>query len=1460
MSTVCLSTGSGFNCSSWNGPTVNTQNILAGDFSGDGVTDLLGHVSDTQWRMSRSAMASTDGLTQVSNGVGDVNTITYTVLTDSSVYTPNTGATYPLTEVTAPVQVVASVVGSNGVGGTLATTYKYGGLRTNFEERAALGFAWMESRQTQTGARVRTDYRQDGLYVGLPARVRKWSNTSLLSDSTFAYDCNAMGTTHCQASLIAAFAFPYQSSRIDKSWDLDGSILPQITTQTEYDGYGNATYVETLTSDGHRKVTRNTYTNDAYNWKLGRLTHAEVTSSAPGVPSQTRTAAFTYANGTGLLDKEVVEPNDATLCLVTQYAHDAYGNRTTSTVRNCNGSALEGAAEAPAPTGNPAFVSRTSSVQYDARGQFPIASTNALGHAETRTFDPATGNPLTLTGPNGLTTRWQYDALGRKTQEIRADGNRTRWTYSYCSGVNGGFAACPQHAQYLIEESPRSSNDTPNAPWVRSYYDLADRGIAVRTLGFDGSSEIWQQTEYDSLGRVARTSRPHFSAESPWWTRYEYDAIGRTTAVIQPNNTWTQTHYNGLTTRVTNALNQTEARTVNSQGQLISVQDAAYNTLTYKYDAQGNLLGTTNPNGNVTVLQYDLRGRKTQMTDPDMGVWKYTYNALGELIRQTDAKNQVTTLQYDRLGRMTQRVEPGLTSSWHYDTYKGGALGAQTACGKSIGKLCRAESSDSSYKRTYQYDDLGRPTQTQIAIAQVNYDTTLTYDAQGRVQSMEYPKPALALLPFAINYVYTELGYLKEIRDRTGNTVYWRAEQMDAEGRLKLQSYGNGHSKQHTYSPLTGYLTDIETQGGSIQSLSYEYDAIGNMTSRSDSRSLLTETFQYDILNRLKTATVNAPGITPITTSYDYDALGNMTGRSDLGSYVYNTGATAVRPHAVRQIELIMGGIRQYSYDANGNLTQDTGSADVIASRSITWTGYNQPERIQSGNTKLDFNYGPEHQRIQQKNTSGLLGALTTTYVHPDNAGGLHFEKDTQGLKTEHRYYIVAAGQLVAIAKRKSSVAGVLHGTVTLTYLHQDHLGSTTVVGDSEQLSYEPFGKRRFTNGKLDLFNSLAADATNRGFTGHEHLDDVGLIHMNGRIYDPRTARFMSPDPIIQAAANLQSYNRYSYALNNPLSYIDPSGYSLWGKIVNSVSNELRRWESDFRHEMRRPGSLLAPVLRVAGATASVLGCAGAASAACYAGIEGAISRSQGITGSNLIRNTAIAGATAYGFGYVGGKYAAGSFQSYAGHALVGCGSAMAGGGNCGQGAAAAVVGHAASAASARVHESIQLAFAATAGGASSVITGGKFSNGAVTGAFGYLFSTGAHKAIEKQLDQYGRPLTDSERAIYANHFSEDILNVAIIFDGKVPFWLRSSMDGLTLGNKIYFREGVYLPGTAGGVEILGHELHHVEQYFNGMTYGKYIWASLGGYWKNPYEISAYAKADRIRASFCFGNPQAPGC
>ena len=172
---------------------------------------------------------------------------------------------------------------------------------------------------------------------------------------------------------------------------------------------------------------------------------------------------------------------------------------------------------------------------------------------------------------------------------------------------------------------------------------------------------------------------------------------------------------------------------------------------------------------------------------------------------------------------------------------------------------------------------------------------------------------------------------------------------------------------------------------------------------------------------------------------------------------------------------------------------------------------------------------------------------------------------DCSGTDTNNRHYLsvggVAIGVLVSTGKLTPLAAGQQSPTpvasialVKVEYWHKDHLGSLVATTDhagfvTARYAYDPFGKRRYTIGSYDAFGSLVVDwvttsnsGTDRGYTEHEHLDDLGVIHMNGRTFDPMLGRFMQGDPLVQDPLNLQNLDRYAYCYNNPLVCTDPSG------------------------------------------------------------------------------------------------------------------------------------------------------------------------------------------------------------------------------------------------------------------------------------------------------------------------------
>jgi len=857
-----------------------------------------------------------------------------------------------------------------------------------------------------------------------------------------------------------------------------------------------------------------------------------------------RSVSYVYDPATGLLAKEIAAPNDSNLCLVKEYTYDAYGNQTSVATRNCNGSAGEAAAPA---AGTPAVISTrtsTTAYTYNADGSVMVVAANAVGHTETRVSDPAFGKLISLTGPNNLTTTWTYDTFGRQTLETRADGTTTTTAYSQpCGMANADLTS----AAYCA--SSQKSGDS-NANYA--YYDALNRKLAAVRIDFTNTQWITDgRVDYDATGQIAKSylSYPMGGAASAKFSTFYRDILGRITSEVAPDNSTSYVSYNGLFTTDTNALRQTKVTVRSVIGQIVSITDAQNKTIGYTYDPFGNLLTTTDALGNVTTLTYDAMGHRIGMTDPDMGLWQYFYDVLGEVVIQTDAKGQTVTMAYDVLGRMVSKSEPDLVSTWVYDT---------AANGK--GKLA-STGSNNGYSRTFTYDSLGREASVSSIIDNpaVPYVEGTTYDTYSRIATRTYPDG------FAVKNVYNAAGYLAQIvHAATPTTVYWTANAMDASGHITQQTYGNGVVWNQTYDAATGRIT-LQQAGvnNAVQNMAYSYDSLGNLMGRNDVIAGLSESFNYDSLNRITSAMATSATANTLT-SFAYDAIGNVTTKSDVGSYTYNaSGANSIRPHAVASITGSVYGVTNpvYTYDANGNMLNGAG-------RTIVWTSYNMPSQMTgcpAGGTTcstVGFWYNSDHERIKELQADQSV-VIT---LSPRYDTGLHFEKkyvtdQVTHLPTgviEYEHYLYAGGQMFGKYVVTTATDGVTVATTQNEYYIKDHLGSIVARLDGtgtvlERLSYDAFGKRRNTDGSAA---TIVNPDMYHGYTGHEMLDAVGLIHMNGRVFDPQIARFMSADPTIQSPRNMQSYNRYTYGWNNPLAGTDPSGYSWLGERFHALTGK----------------------------------------------------------------------------------------------------------------------------------------------------------------------------------------------------------------------------------------------------------------------------------------------------------------
>ena len=281
-----------------------------------------------------------------------------------------------------------------------------------------------------------------------------------------------------------------------------------------------------------------------------------------------------------------------------------------------------------------------------------------------------------------------------------------------------------------------------------------------------------------------------------------------------------------------------------------------------------------------------------------------------------------------------------------------------------------------------------------------------------------------------------------------------------------------------------------------------------NVISRQNHINGLQEQFNYDNLDRLISAdTLGEIGGISVDSqqSFDYDINGNITYKSDIGDYNYNSVYRSL-PHTPQYIS--NGSNNQsYQYDANGNMIQ---SGD----KQIAWTSFNKPKTFSKGDFRTQFVYAPDRARYLKVQTSN------NTHIRTNYVGKVYeqiSDTSTTTPTTKHRYFIYADGQLITIHSKTTANNSQLPDETR--YLHRDNLGSIDTITDGrgnivERLSYDAFGKRRAANWRTDD-DITAPVLTNRGFTGHEHIDEMGFIHMNGRVYDPSIGRFLSADPNI---------------------------------------------------------------------------------------------------------------------------------------------------------------------------------------------------------------------------------------------------------------------------------------------------------------------------------------------------------
>ena len=1026
---------------------------------------------------------------------------------------------------------------------TRAQSFLYRGLITHLQGRGMVGFRQTARSSWYTDDLVNTKIWSgteiDALHDGVP--IKEWSiktsseseifpadisenNTQLLSFKSTEYrfdkllngnpvDINTVSSQ--DKSKIVSASVPIKS--VSKDFMKDVRSENRIVYDQEDLGPVTERYylpTKTISSVNNGFAVSTTTLKYVHNasgagkdYYIGR---PESKTEQMTLYGDTKGAKEEYTYENNLLKSKKSWNRDNSGWFLETYNYDGFGNITVKTATNSIDS-----------------NSKTERAEYDPKGRFVIKKTDNLG-LETVIDYNDWGQVTVQTDPMGLVLNNEYDKWGKLLKSKTNLGGTT--SYEYRKESNGD-AVVTEHA--------------PDSTEKISYTNKLGENYLSKSRKFGQGQYVSAITVYDGLGRKTAESEPFSGSYPTHLNTTAYDDYSRPIKATSFTGKILETAYSGRTVTVTetNANNRFKKQTADALGNIISTEDLG-GVIYFKFNAAGENI-ETNYEGNIVKTSYDAWGNKVRFEDPSNGVYEYQYSGFMGAISKINSPKGEKTYEYNSLGQLTIQKEKSAAGNttdkainFSYNS-KGMITGKS---GTSLGK---------AYSSGITYDSYGRVLSSyEDSNGKYFMKKGITYDDKMRVTSYEkqlYSSGILTKVSIENEYDAWS-GVLYRVKEKGTGKILWQLDEVNDKGQVTQAKLGDVHIN-NTYA-ANGFLNNINhtgSAGNTVLQIGYSFNAIKNeLNSRTTGGDFnILEQFQYDDNNRLFNWTDPVTGaFTQNQQRNVFDNKGRITQNDQVGTIKFDN---TVKKYQATGMVLNTAGTQNYTND----LVQ-----------SITYNENNDPFRIDGLRGDVAFEYGltAMRQRVTYGGNflpptpsegGGELEGKFTKYYSED--ASFEVIRNNQTGQEKHLIYIGGSPYEADIVYLKNYT----ESSGSFKFLHKDYLGSVLAITDEagtklEQrhfdawgnLTHLKIGSNATITDKEQIRNYLSDGnlVVDRGYTSHEHFAEVGLIHMNGRLYDPLLRRFLNADENIQDSTNTQNYNKYGYVLNNPLMYNDPNG------------------------------------------------------------------------------------------------------------------------------------------------------------------------------------------------------------------------------------------------------------------------------------------------------------------------------